>query len=71
MSVGVTGTNGKTSTTAMVAWVLRRVTAPVARVTTVGLFLDDERMDLPENYGGYLSLMRRTATLSISDGSFA
>jgi UDP-N-acetylmuramoyl-L-alanyl-D-glutamate--2,6-diaminopimelate ligase len=42
----------------MVAAVLRRLRAPVARVTTVGLFLDEERMALPENYSGYLALMR-------------
>jgi UDP-N-acetylmuramoyl-L-alanyl-D-glutamate--2,6-diaminopimelate ligase len=58
VSVGVTGTNGKTSTTAMVAALLARKQAPVARVTTVGLFLGDERAPLPENYAGYLSLMR-------------
>jgi UDP-N-acetylmuramoyl-L-alanyl-D-glutamate--2,6-diaminopimelate ligase len=56
--VGVTGTNGKTTTTAMVAALLARKKAPVARVTTVGLFLGDERAPLPENYAGYLSLMR-------------
>jgi UDP-N-acetylmuramoyl-L-alanyl-D-glutamate--2,6-diaminopimelate ligase len=58
LSVGVTGTNGKTTTTAMVAAVLERKKAPVARVTTVGFFLGDEKRDLPANYSGYLSLMR-------------
>jgi UDP-N-acetylmuramoyl-L-alanyl-D-glutamate--2,6-diaminopimelate ligase len=58
VSVGITGTNGKTSTTTMIAALLARKQAPVARVTTVGLFLGDERAPLPENYSGYLSLMR-------------
>lgn len=42
----------------MVAAALARVRAPVARVTTLGLFLDDEMHDLPLNYGGFLALMR-------------
>jgi UDP-N-acetylmuramoyl-L-alanyl-D-glutamate--2,6-diaminopimelate ligase len=58
LTVGVTGTNGKTTTTAMVAAVLEQKKAPVARVTTLGFYLDDEKVDLPANYGGYLSLMR-------------
>ena len=46
--VGVTGTNGKTTTAALVAAVLgeRGAGEPVARVTTVGAFLDAERLDL-------------------------
>lgn len=58
LSVGVTGTNGKTSTTGMVAAALARAAVPVARVTTVGLFLDDEQMNLPFSYASYLALMR-------------
>jgi UDP-N-acetylmuramoyl-L-alanyl-D-glutamate--2,6-diaminopimelate ligase len=42
----------------MVAAVLEQRKAPVARVTTVGFFLGHEKLDLPESYGGYLSLMR-------------
>jgi len=42
----------------MVATALARAAAPVARVTTLGLFLDDERVDLPMSYGGYVALMR-------------
>ena len=58
-SVGVTGTNGKTSTTAMVAALLGELARPVARVTTVGAFLDEERLDVPAHYAGFLETMRR------------
>jgi len=59
LSVGITGTNGKTSTTAWVAAALAASRAPVARSTTVGLFLDDEELDLPKSYQGFITAMRR------------
>ncbi len=43
-TVGVTGTNGKTTTTAWVAAALRSLSRPVARATTVGFFLDDQQL---------------------------
>jgi UDP-N-acetylmuramoyl-L-alanyl-D-glutamate--2,6-diaminopimelate ligase len=58
-TVGVTGTNGKTSTTAMIAALLGELARPVARVTTVGSFLDDEQLDVPGHYDGFLQTMRR------------
>jgi UDP-N-acetylmuramoyl-L-alanyl-D-glutamate--2,6-diaminopimelate ligase len=58
-TVGVTGTNGKTSTTAMIAALLGELARPVARVTTVGSFLDDERLDVPAHYPGFLETMQR------------
>lgn len=58
-TVGVTGTNGKTTTTTMLAAALGRLTRPVARVTTLGCFLDDERLDVPFDYDGFLATMRR------------
>jgi UDP-N-acetylmuramoyl-L-alanyl-D-glutamate--2,6-diaminopimelate ligase len=54
----VTGTNGKTSTTAFVAAALAAAAAPVARTTTLGSFLDDERLDVDFSYGGFLKTMR-------------
>lgn len=59
--VGVTGTNGKTTTAALVAAVLgeRGAGEPVARVTTVGAFLDAERLDLPLDYAGMVEALRR------------
>ncbi|HTA89046.1 MAG TPA: UDP-N-acetylmuramyl-tripeptide synthetase [Polyangiaceae bacterium] len=58
-TVGVTGTNGKTSTTAMIARLLGALCEPVARVTTVGSFLAEERLDVPAHYDGFLETMRR------------
>jgi UDP-N-acetylmuramoyl-L-alanyl-D-glutamate--2,6-diaminopimelate ligase len=58
-SVGVTGTNGKTSTTAMIAALLGELARPVARVTTVGAFLDEERQDVPAHYAGFLETLQR------------
>jgi UDP-N-acetylmuramoyl-L-alanyl-D-glutamate--2,6-diaminopimelate ligase len=58
-SVGITGTNGKTSTTGMVAALLATLARPVARTTTLGCFLDDERLDVPPHYDGFLATMQR------------
>ena len=58
LTVGITGTNGKTTTTAWVAAALRRLgVAPVARATTVGFFLDDERIALDKSYTGFVDGM--------------
>jgi UDP-N-acetylmuramoyl-L-alanyl-D-glutamate--2,6-diaminopimelate ligase len=57
--VGVTGTNGKTSTTALIAALLSALAEPVARVTTVGSFLGEERLAVPAHYDGFLETMRR------------
>jgi UDP-N-acetylmuramoyl-L-alanyl-D-glutamate--2,6-diaminopimelate ligase len=57
-TVGVTGTNGKTSTTAAVAALLGELGRPVARVTTLGAFLDETRIDVSPDYAGFLQTMR-------------
>jgi UDP-N-acetylmuramoyl-L-alanyl-D-glutamate--2,6-diaminopimelate ligase len=67
-TIGVTGTNGKTTTTTLIAAALARVSRPVARITTLGFFLDDERIDLPASHDGSLQLARRAASLG---GQFA
>ena len=59
-TVGVTGTNGKTTTTAWIAAALRRLAnsaGPVARATTVGFFLDDEELTIEKSYKGFLDAM--------------
>ena len=58
-SVGITGTNGKTTTTAMTAALLGELARPVARVTTVGAFLDEERQEVPAHYAGFLETLDR------------
>lgn len=62
-SVGITGTNGKTSTTSTIAALLGARSRPVARVTTLGCFLDDARLEVPPHYDGFLETMRRCADL--------
>lgn len=57
-TVGVTGTNGKTTTTAWVAAALGALGRPVARATTVGFFLGDELLPLEKSYDGFLAGMR-------------
>lgn len=56
-TVGVTGTNGKTSTTLLVGAALRELASPVAHVTTIGSFLDRERFDASFDYAGFLATM--------------
>ncbi len=57
-TVGVTGTNGKTTTTAWVAAALRALGRPVARATTVGFFVDDEEIPIERSYDGFLGGMK-------------
>jgi len=57
-SVGVTGTNGKTTTTTYLARALACVHAPVLRVTTVGTFLGQEKLDVEPNYDGFIESMK-------------
>ena len=59
VSVGVTGTNGKTTTTAWLAALLGLLARPVARVTTLGCFLDDAPLEVPAHYAGFLATMER------------
>jgi UDP-N-acetylmuramoyl-L-alanyl-D-glutamate--2,6-diaminopimelate ligase len=55
--VGVTGTNGKTSTTRFVSAALGSLSKPVASITTVGSFLDDESVKAPRSYEGMLATL--------------
>lgn len=57
-TVGVTGTNGKTTTTSWVAAALRSLSRPVARATTVGFYLDDVEVKTDKTYDGFLQGMR-------------
>ena len=67
-TVGVTGTNGKTTTATFVAAALGALGGPVARITTVGRFIDDEELHLAEGYPGFLATME---TLRARSGSRA
>jgi UDP-N-acetylmuramoyl-L-alanyl-D-glutamate--2,6-diaminopimelate ligase len=56
--VGVTGTNGKTSTTRWTAACLARLARPVAQTTTLGSFLDDVPFEAPRDFAGFLATLR-------------
>lgn len=58
-TVGVTGTNGKSTTTTWLSAALRMRGKPVARATTLGFFIDDELIDIEPNYAGFLVGMKR------------
>ena len=56
-TVGVTGTNGKTTTTRLVAAALGSAHRPVISTTTLGSFLDDELFAAAHTYEGFLALL--------------
>jgi UDP-N-acetylmuramoyl-L-alanyl-D-glutamate--2,6-diaminopimelate ligase len=58
-SLGVTGTNGKTTTTTYLASALACLHAPVLRVTTVGSFLDQTKLDVQADYDGFVLAMKQ------------
>jgi len=58
LTVGITGTNGKTSTTRWTAACLARVARPVAQTTTLGSYLDDEPFVTSRDLQGFVSTMR-------------
>ncbi len=58
-TVGVTGTNGKTTTTTFIASLLAAIARPVAKITTLGFFLDDTPLDVPPHYEGFVQTLRR------------
>jgi UDP-N-acetylmuramoyl-L-alanyl-D-glutamate--2,6-diaminopimelate ligase len=57
-TVGVTGTNGKTSTTRWTAACLAQVARPVAQTTTLGSLLDDAPFHTTRDFAGFLATMR-------------
>jgi UDP-N-acetylmuramoyl-L-alanyl-D-glutamate--2,6-diaminopimelate ligase len=61
VTVGVTGTNGKTSTTTLVGWALRAAGHRVLAETTLGYTLDDEVVPVPRTAGGFLTALERAA----------
>lgn len=57
-TVGVTGTNGKTSTTAFVSAALATIAEPVARITTVGKYVGEEKLALGATHADFIETMR-------------
>lgn len=56
-AVGVTGTNGKTTTAAFVAAALGELSRPVARTSTLGSYLDETLLDSPRTYAGLVATL--------------
>lgn len=64
-SVGVTGTNGKTTTTRWTAAALATLGSPVLSITTVGVFLDDEPWGTLHSHDEFLALADRARHLGV------
>lgn len=60
-TVGVTGTNGKTSTAWMIAAALRAAALSVLRITTVGVALDDEALPRGKRFADFVATLGRAA----------
>jgi UDP-N-acetylmuramoyl-L-alanyl-D-glutamate--2,6-diaminopimelate ligase len=60
-TVATTGTNGKTTTTSMVAAIVAAAGELPARVTTVGAWVGDERMPAPTPMAEFLATVERAA----------
>jgi UDP-N-acetylmuramoyl-L-alanyl-D-glutamate--2,6-diaminopimelate ligase len=57
-SIGVTGTNGKTSTVRWIATCLAQLARSVAQVTTLGSFLDDEPFEATSDFDGLVATVK-------------
>ncbi|HNT00149.1 MAG TPA: UDP-N-acetylmuramoyl-L-alanyl-D-glutamate--2,6-diaminopimelate ligase [Polyangiaceae bacterium] len=60
-TVGVTGTNGKTSTTLLLTSIFRAAGHSVLTETTLGYSLDDKVLQVPRTTQGFLTAMREAA----------
>jgi len=58
---GVTGTNGKSSTTHLIAGILRAAGRPALTESTLGYFLDEQPLQLPRTARGYVAALRHAA----------
>jgi UDP-N-acetylmuramoyl-L-alanyl-D-glutamate--2,6-diaminopimelate ligase len=59
-TIGTTGTNGKTSTTFLLAHAMRGAGASAIAITTLGYWIDDElQTDLPRSLAGFHEAFRR------------
>jgi UDP-N-acetylmuramoyl-L-alanyl-D-glutamate--2,6-diaminopimelate ligase len=75
---GVTGTNGKTSTSSMLTHVLRSAGKSVLLETTLGYRLDDRELDVPRTMEGYVTAFKtahdagaRTAVAEVTSQALA
>jgi UDP-N-acetylmuramoyl-L-alanyl-D-glutamate--2,6-diaminopimelate ligase len=64
-TVATTGTNGKTTTTSMVAAIVAAAGEPSARVTTVGAWVGDELIPAPTPMAEFLAAVERAAEAGV------
>lgn len=60
-TIGVTGTNGKTSTAWMIAAAVRAAALQVLRITTLGVALDDEVLPRGKQFADFVTTLARAA----------
>lgn len=58
-TLAVTGTNGKTSTTTMLAGIVAAAGEPAARVTTLGMWVGDEQLADDSSMASFIRTVRR------------
>jgi UDP-N-acetylmuramoyl-L-alanyl-D-glutamate--2,6-diaminopimelate ligase len=56
-TLGVTGTNGKTSTSTFASHILTRARGPVVRATTLGYFIGTEQLDYTLDFDGFVAAL--------------
>lgn len=61
LSIGVTGTNGKTSTTWMICAALRAAALSVLRISTLGVALDDAALPRGKRFSDFLATLAGAA----------
>ncbi len=61
LTIGTTGTNGKTSTTLLAAYALRAGGRSVLAETTLGYRFDDEELDVPRTAEGFYAALEGAA----------
>jgi UDP-N-acetylmuramoyl-L-alanyl-D-glutamate--2,6-diaminopimelate ligase len=60
-TVGVTGTNGKSSTTHLVAGIFSAAGRPTLLESTLGYYLEGQQLQVPRTARGYLAALRHAA----------
>ena len=65
-TVGVTGTNGKTTTTSMIAAIVAASGEPAARVTTLGAWVGDERVTGTDLVDEFLVTVERAVACGVT-----